>query len=834
MIRLAVVSQCSLTLRVERSDRGSRSAGPTQKFRLRVVGNSIIRVIAVLLLASASTAQADSGDDFGRLAKLFLQRHCIDCHDSGSDLELHDIGNVDSENTEIWKRIWEQVALKEMPPKDEVNQPELIDRLKLSLWITGELGRVSKEKGGFFLHETPEKANHLDHDLLFDSHDFPLEPTSTPARLWRIHPDEQMTRINSLMHVEPTYDSDKPGLRSHGDAVRDKIYYGYNRVIGWIGGYNQYRNSGLGYIAPLSTVDQRGIKNYPLYYSVNRSETMQILSQGPDVLRFMAYGPDAEPHQFADSMKEIDPKYQAREFQGSRKSVFYDKVTRRPITPIYHLMHSDGVSQQHIRDSVGYLFESLAGRPPSAEQVRQYVELVNNAIRLNGKEKGAFAGLSAIFLDKDVLFSSEMAADGTPDEHGRVMLSGHELALAINAAFSYLPPDDELKFALSEGRLVTRDDVQREVERMLADDSFRKPRVLQFFRSYFDYDRGRSIDKDMTEVRKLTNMNLSMFVKDAVALEWTTDRFVEAVLNDDKDVLKRLLTDDWAIMDDRSSLYYGEYRGQIPDQKWLDKQATKKKKGNRPKPVKMLADLKQATFPTDVAKEIYVRVPPERAITENPVRTPEWMSRRYVSTMTKGQRMGILTHPSWLISHSDAMDNHAIHRGKWIRERLLGGAVADVPITVDAMLPDEPGETLRHRMRVTREEYCWKCHQKMDPLGLPFEIYNHVGMYRTKEQGKPVVTTGAIVDSGVPELDGGVEDVFELIQKLAESERAEQVFVRYAFRYWMGRNETVHDGPILREAYEAYRSNGGSMKALLRTLLTSDAFLYRKVTKPKL
>ena len=79
---------------------------------------------------------------------------------------------------------------------------------------------------------------------------------------------------------------------------------------------------------------------------------------------------------------------------------------------------------------------------------------------------------------------------------------------------------------------------------------------------------------------------------------------------------------------------------------------------------------------------------------------------RTLSTVPKGQRLGILTHPSWLVSHSDAMDNHAIHRGIWVRERLLGGGIPDVPITVDAQLPDEPGTTLRERMRVTREKYC--------------------------------------------------------------------------------------------------------------------------------
>lgn len=191
--------------------------------------------------------------------------------------------------------------------------------------------------------------------------------------------------------------------------------------------------------------------------------------------------------------------------------------------------------------------------------------------------------------------------------------------------------------------------------------------------------------------------------------------------------------------------------------------------------------------------------------------------------------MGILTHPSWLVAHSDAMDNHAILRGRWIRERLLGGAVPDVPITVDAMLPDEPKETLRHRMRVTRQDYCWKCHQKMDPLGLPFEMYNHLGLYRRQEQGQPVDTSGEIIDSGDPSLDGPVDDALDMINRLTESERVQQVFVRHAFRFWMGRNETLNDAPVLLDAYQAYRDSGGSMNALLKSLLTSDAFLYRKV-----
>lgn len=78
-----------------------------------------------------------------------------------------------------------------------------------------------------------------------------------------------------------------------------------------------------------------------------------------------------------------------------------------------------------------------------------------------------------------------------------------------------------------------------------------------------------------------------------------------------------------------------------------------------------------------------------------------------------------------------------------------------------------------------------------------------------------------------------MKDAFELIRKLAASERVEQVFVRHVFRYFLGRNETLDDGPTLIEAQRAYSRGGGSMKALIVSLLTSDAFLYRTTEEKK-
>lgn len=229
---------------------------------------------------------------------------------------------------------------------------------------------------------------------------------------------------------------------------------------------------------------------------------------------------------------------------------------------------------------------------------------------------------------------------------------------------------------------------------------------------------------------------------------------------------------------------------------------------------------------------------------------PERVGQRHWPALDCAALPQLCGRLGWLIAHSTSFDNHAIHRGKWIRERLLGGVVPDIPITVDAQLPNAPEKTLRERMNVTRQEYCWKCHQLMNNTGLPFEQFDHFGRFRTTEtvldpeataknvdkknkplgpgmRSVPLDTTGLIAHVGDPNLEGAVKDPVQLVKKLASSERVEQVFVRHAFRYWMGRNESPGDAVSLQAAHKAYKESNGSMKALITALLTSESFLYR-------
>ena len=1132
-------------------------------------------VVASYFSFQTPTLVADDSTTFQSLAKPFLAKYCVDCHGADTqegDVAFHELNGITADNVRLWKSIWEQVAVKEMPPEDET-QPTLEERQQLAEFVIAGLQRALKEKGGYHEHLHPSKGNLLDHDLLFGDLPENLEPTSSPSRIWRLHPHEKFTRLNELVTIEPPYNPEKPGARARGDHVPTdsktgtNIYLGIHDVNDWVGTAFSLHHS-LKNITPiLSTKVKRGLQNYPYLYSVNSSETLRIASDAETILRFMAYGPDVKHFQLIDDVSEVDEKhrgisiYKGRTIltkHGVPEGVFYNRKSKRPITPVYDLMAKPGVDDERLKAAVDFLFEAVTLRPPTAEESATYLGILKQSIEDLGKEEGAILGLTPIFLDRAALFRTELCETGTPDEYGRVMLQDQELVLAINAAFSYIAPDEKLKQAFEGGRLRTREDVKREVTRILNDDSIRKPAILRFFREYFDYELAAKVDKDDRLLKQAGGLKTSKAHRIAMAeMTTNTDRLVELVLAEDKDVLAELLTTDRVVLpeDSRNYGYLAEMASNgktvgkpvvpasskrsslVPQQaeelpgiivdnhhakvtgKWTQSSLAKDRVGENylisevegNEKAKALAPLQAKNLPgivvdnpdakvsgkwsdsngitnrvgseyllsrTAGSKVVYpvsfpragkyeVRMtiaqhanrasqavvtvrhkggketfrinqrrapgtfnkpgsdgyfqslgsfefpagqwdaveiscggggglvvadavqflppgvsgetgqetehaaPREKSKLVYPVTFPkagryevrfsygkhpgayiatlvtvhhkngetvfrldqrgkgsflkrgsdryfqslgyfdfpagQWdavevstekgdiskyeqassagkyavadavqfliagtpqvrdeqpklvkssggeivhvrlteyheiskressdsalrsSSERHLVRLPADQRKGILTHPIWLVAHSDAMDNHAILRGKWIRERLLGGAIAEVPITVDAMLPDEPEKTLRHRMRVVREEQCWKCHRKMDPLGLPFEMYNHAGLFRTTELGKPVDSTGEITDSGDPALDGPIDNALEMIDKLAQSKRVKQVFVRHAFRYWMGRNETINDALVLQDAYKAYVDNEGSMKALLTSLLTSDAFLYRKV-----
>lgn len=412
-------------------------------------------------------------------------------------------------------------------------------------------------------------------------------------------------------------------------------------------------------------------------------------------------------------------------------------------------------------------------RPPREGEADGLLAMARKTESEAGLDAALQSVFTAVLLKPEAVYRFEVG-DGTHDEFGRVFLAPYELKYAISYALTDAMPDAQLEEAATNGKLTTRADVRREVRRLLDDFKTSSPRLLRFFQEYFEYTNAPAVFKD----HRLTN---AIFARERVD---DADELVLHVLKRDQQVLRHLLTDD--------SFFIAS--GGLPKREPVEFRYRRD----------LLPDY---GFPSDWQWE-----------QQQPLRP------------AVGRRSGILTHPAWLLAFSDNEKNQAIQRGRWVQMKLLGGTVPDTPIGVDAKLPTDPHLTLREKMdQVTGASYCWNCHQRMDPLGLPFEQFDDFGRWRETELGRPVNTAGNIA-VGVPEVDGPVADPFAMLERLAASEHVEQVFVRHAFRYFLGRNETLDDGPTLIDAHRAYREQGGSFKALAASLLTSDSFLYRRVS----
>lgn len=429
--------------------------------------------------------------------------------------------------------------------------------------------------------------------------------------------------------------------------------------------------------------------------------------------------------------------------------------------------------------------EGILGRKPTEREAKRYVGFLKKNMEQLDTKDALEQLLIAVLFHPELTYRIELPPEGAK----RAMLPPRELARSLSYALTDHRPDKKLMKALESGRLRTREQIHAHVTRLLNEPQSRTPRILRFFQEYLGYTTAVDVFKDPATLKEAGlrakgGWQPDIFVSD-------TDRTILWILAQDKNVLRELLTTT------KTFVATGDSR---------EAQRVKK----------------NPTRPFDSAAQTAVDIY-ELGITRK-----DWSDERPFE-MPEKHRRGILTHPSWLIAHSTNFENHAIARGHWVRERLLGGRIPEVPVTVDVTLPEEPQSTLRHRMRVTRKEYCWTCHQQMDPLGLPFEQYDHFGRYRTTELKKPVDATGSIHQSGEASLDGDIKDPIAMLEKLARSKHVEQVFVRHAFRYFLGRNETLTDGPTLIAAHHAYTRNNGSMKALITSLLTSDAFLYRTI-----
>jgi hypothetical protein len=193
------------------------------------------------------------------------------------------------------------------------------------------------------------------------------------------------------------------------------------------------------------------------------------------------------------------------------------------------------------------------------------------------------------------------------------------------------------------------------------------------------------------------------------------------------------------------------------------------------------------------------------------------------------QRAGLLTQGAFLAAHAHPNQTSPVHRGLAVRKNLLCTELPDPPANVDNTPPEpDPNATTRERFEQHRADpSCKGCHELLDPIGVGLENYDAIGRYRTMENGRPIDSVGELTSAGTSTgpFSGGVE----LAQRLATSPEVRDCVQKQWFRFSLGRNEAEEDACSMQALAKDFAASDYQVKTLLVSLVTSDAFRYRKV-----
>jgi hypothetical protein len=194
-----------------------------------------------------------------------------------------------------------------------------------------------------------------------------------------------------------------------------------------------------------------------------------------------------------------------------------------------------------------------------------------------------------------------------------------------------------------------------------------------------------------------------------------------------------------------------------------------------------------------------------------------------------GQRAGLLTQASVMTRHAHANQTSPVHRGKMVRENLLCQILAPPPPEVDNVPPSpDPDATTRERFEQHRADpSCAACHNLIDGFGFGFEHYDGMGAWRDMDGVNPVDATGWVIGT---DFDGDFDGAVALAQNLASSELVAECVGRQWFRFAFGRVESSDDECTTDALDTAFAESGQDVKALIRQLVLSDSFRFRRAT----
>ncbi len=224
------------------------------------------------------------------------------------------------------------------------------------------------------------------------------------------------------------------------------------------------------------------------------------------------------------------------------------------------------------------------------------------------------------------------------------------------------------------------------------------------------------------------------------------------------------------------------------------------------------------------------------------------LEMRRVALQPEWHRGGVMTHASVLKVSANGTTTSPVLRGVWILDRILGRPVPPPPPNVPAVEPDIRGaKDIREQLAKHREiESCAGCHARIDPLGYALESYDVIGGWRDRYRISPApgqqnkfkrltlevntkpfgVYLGPNVNPGDTLADGRkFRDLAELKQLLlTEPDALARGLAEKLLIYATGHGLEFTDEVVLTDIVRKARAQKYGLRALVHEVVASQTF----------
>ncbi len=435
--------------------------------------------------------------------------------------------------------------------------------------------------------------------------------------------------------------------------------------------------------------------------------------------------------------------------------------------------------RQYARELLGNFAGKAFRRPVDGKTLDRLVALAGSVYGQPGKtfEAGVGQAMVAVLASPRFLFRCEQA-DPASTKEACPLVDEYALASRLSYFLWSTMPDDELSGLAARGEL--RKNLAAEVKRMLADP--RSEAMAANFTGQWLQARdveGIAIDaqavlaRDRAKGREGANhggnpappvMELDGQLRHAMRRE--TEMAFSSVAHEDRSVLE-LIDSDYTFLNQKLAVAYGLTNLGVTG-----------------------SEMRRVTLPPDCP------------------------------------RGGVLTEGTVLVVTSNPDRTSPVKRGLFVLNAILGSPTPPPPPNIPALEASEKHfhdhePTLRETLSAHRDKpECAACHARLDPVGLAFENFNAMGLWREQERGQTIEAGGRLITGET------FQNVRQLKHILVTNHRLEfyRCLTEKLLTYATGRGMEYYDTETVDRIVQRLEAENGRFSALLTGVVESAPF----------